>query len=472
MSDRERRSARERVLILGAAGRDFHDFNTAFREDPEIDVVAFTAAQIPGIAGRRYPASLAGPLYPDGIPIEDEDRLEEICEQESIDRVVLAYSDLTHEQAMHLASRALSTGADFSVLGPRRTMLPSKRPVVAVSAVRTGCGKSQTSRWLAARLRERGYRVVAIRHPMPYGDLAAQAVQRFGTHEDLDAADCTAEEREEYEPYIEAGAVIYAGVDYAAILEQAEAEADVIVWDGGNNDFPFVEPDVHVVLVDALRPDDVASHHPGETVLRMADLVVINKVDSASNAEVQRATVQVRNLRPEVPILRAASPVVLDDPDAVRDRRVLVVDDGPTLTHGGMSYGAGWVAATAAGAASIVDPRPWAAPAIRDVYAAYPHLSSVLPAVGYGPEQLEALRQTLDDAEADVVVSGTPLDLSRLIEIKKPVVRARYAYQDAGPNALDDWVLAALAPRLEDPSENSLPEGRKQQRANKEEEKT
>jgi predicted GTPase len=455
---------RERVLILGAAGRDFHDFNTVFRSAPEIEVVAFTAAQIPGIAGRRYPPSLAGPLYPDGIPIEDEARLEEICERQAIDRVVLAYSDLTHSEAMHLASRALATGADFCVLGPRATMLRSRRPVVAVSAVRTGCGKSQTSRWLAARLQERGHRVVAIRHPMPYGDLAAQAVQRFASRDDLDAADCTAEEREEYEPYIEAGAVIYAGVDYAAILEQAENEADIVLWDGGNNDFPFVTPDVHVVLVDALRPEHIASHHPGETVLRMADLVVVNKVDSASSADVQLAIEGVRSVRPDVPVLRAASPVTLDDVDAVRDRRVLVVDDGPTLTHGGMPYGAGWVAATAAGASAIVDPRPWAAPAIQEVYAAYPHLGSVLPAVGYGPEQLEALRQTLNDAEADVVVSGTPLDLSRLIEIDKPVVRARYGYADAGPNELDAWVLAALGPRIDEASQETRRERRDRDR--------
>jgi predicted GTPase len=349
---------------------------------------------------------------------------------------------------MHLASRALAVGADWSLLGPRRTMLRSQRPVVAVSAVRTGCGKSQTARWLAARLRSRGHRVVALRHPMPYGDLATQRVQRFASAKDLDAANCTAEEREEYEPYVEAGAVIYAGVDYAAILEQAEAEADVVLWDGGNNDFPFLEPDVHVVLVDALRPDQVDSHYPGETVLRMADLVVINKVDAASSVDVQNLIDAVRVLRPDVPILRAASPVTLDDPDAVRDRRVVVVDDGPTLTHGGMSYGAGWVAATAAGASHIVDPRPWAAPLIQQVYDVYPHLSSVLPAMGYGPDQLEALRQTLNDADADVIVSGSPIDLARLIDLDKPVVRARYGYADAGPDCLDDWVVAALGARL------------------------
>lgn len=435
---------RERVLILGAAGRDFHDFNTVFRDDPSVQVVAFTATQIPGIEGRRYPPSLSGPFHSAGIPIEDEARLEALCREHAVDRVVLAYSDLPHARVMHLASRALATGADFSLLGPRRTMLRSRRPVVAVSAVRTGCGKSQTARWLAARLRERGHRVVALRHPMPYGDLAAERVQRFATRDDLDRARCTAEEREEYEPYVEAGAVIYAGVDYAAILAAAEKEADLLLWDGGNNDFPFLVPDVHVVLVDALRPDQLDTHHPGETVLRMADVVVVNKVDSASSADVGRALDGIRALRPDVPILRAASPVVLDDPARVRDRRVLVVDDGPTLTHGGMAYGAGWVAATAAGAREIVDPRPWATPAIRAVYDAYPHLGAVLPAVGYGPAQLEALRQTLNDAAADVVVSGTPLDLARLIALDKPVVRARYAYADVGPTSLDAWVTNAL----------------------------
>lgn len=421
---------RDRVLILGAAGRDFHNFNVVYRDDPSVEVVAFTAAQIPGIDGRRYPASLAGALYPDGIPIEDEARFEELCAREKIRRVELAYSDLSHAALMHLASRALAAGADWSLLGPRRTMLRAGRPVIAVSAVRTGCGKSQVARWLAAALRERGLRVASLRHPMPYGDLAKQRVQRFAGYADLDAADCTAEEREEYEPYLEMGSVIYAGVDYAAILQDAEKEADVILWDGGNNDFPFVEPDLHLVLVDALRPDQIATHHPGETVLRMADVVVINKVDVAARADVQRAEEGVRALLPEVPIVHAASPVVLDDPDAVRGRRVVVVDDGPTLTHGGMAYGAGWVAANAAGAAEIVDPRPHAAPEIEAVYAKYPHLGRVLPAMGYGAAQRDALAQTLEAAPADVVVSGTPLDLARLLSLTKPVVRARYAYPE------------------------------------------
>jgi predicted GTPase len=438
------KSERERILILGAAGRDFHNFNAVFRDDPDVEVVAFTATQIPGIEGRRYPPQLSGPHHPVGIPILDECELEEICARERVDRVVLAYSDLSHTDAMHLASRALAAGPDFTILGPARTMLRAARPVVAVSAVRTGCGKSQTARWLAGHLRERGLRVASLRHPMPYGDLTRQRVQRFENHADLDAASCTAEEREEYEPYIEAGAVIFAGVDYAAILAEAEQEAQVLLWDGGNNDFPFLAPDLHVVLVDALRPEQLTTHHPGETVLRMADVVVVNKVDSAGREATQRTIGNVRALRPEVPLLRAASPVVLDDPDAVRGRRVVVVDDGPTLTHGGMAYGAGWVAASGAGAAEIVDPRPNAAPLIRAVFQRHPHLERVLPAVGYGREQLAALAQTLDAVEADVIVSGTPLDLARLVPLRLPVIRARYAYADAGEPRLADFVETFL----------------------------
>jgi len=354
--------------------------------------------------------------------------------------VVFAYSDLSHEQVMHLASRALAAGADWSLLGPRRTSLHSALPVIAVSAVRTGCGKSQVSRWISAWLRDRGVRVAVLRHPMPYGVLERQRVQRFATAADLDAADCTAEEREEYEPYVERGSVIFAGVDYAAVLVEAEKEADVVVWDGGNNDFPFVAPDLHIALVDALRPEQTASHHPGETVLRMADVVLVAKVDSAASLDVQRAIDGVRAVRPDVPILRAASPVELDDPAAVHGRRVVVVDDGPTLTHGGMSFGAGWVAAMEAPAAEIIDPRPWAAPAIRDVYRTYPHLERVLPALGYGPEQLEDLRRTLDACDADLIVSGTPLDLARLVSLEKRVVRARYRHADVGEPRLAEFL--------------------------------
>ncbi len=439
--------ARKRVLILGAAGRDFHDFNVVFRDDDAFEVVAFTATQIPGIAGRRYPAGLAGPRYPDGIPIFAEAELEAICARERIDEVVFAYSDVTHAHVMHLASRALAAGASFRLLGPRASMLRAARPVIAVSAVRTGCGKSQIARWLSRRLREQGLRVVALRHPMPYGDLLRERVQRFARREDLDAAECTVEEREEYEPHIAAGNVVYAGVDYAAILARAEAEADLIVWDGGNNDFPFLVPDLHLVIADALRPDQLTTHHPGETVLRMADVVVINKVDSAPAEAARRIAGEVARVNPRATVVRAASPVRLDDPAAVRGRRVVVVDDGPTLTHGGMAFGAGFVAAERAGAGEIVDPRPFADPALAELFARYAHLGKVLPAVGYDAEQLGALAATLERADADVVVSGTPIDLARLIQIGKPIVRARYEFAGAGEPTLgslvDDFVRRA-----------------------------
>ncbi|MCP5060010.1 MAG: GTPase [bacterium] len=420
---------RIRTVILGAAGRDFHDFNVLYRDDPAVEVVAFTATQIPGIAGRCYPPELAGERYPNGIAIEAEADLETICRAQEVQRVVFAYSDVPHAHVMHLASRAIACGADFVIPGPQRTMLEARCPVLAVSAVRTGCGKSQTARFAVGRLRGAGFRVAAIRHPMPYGDLLAQQVQRFATRADLDSARCTMEEREEYEPYIEAGAVVFAGVDYAAIVAAAEAEAEVIVWDGGNNDFPFVRPDLHIVLVDALRPDQVTTHHPGEAVARMADVVVVNKACTASPQQVSRAVAEARALCPDTPVLRAASPVRLDDPARVRGRRVVVVDDGPTLTHGGMAWGAGFRAAVAAGA-QVVDPRLGSAPEIRAVFDAYPHLGDVLPAMGYGEAQLEALRRTLEATDAELVVAGTPVDLAALIPLRIPVVRARYAYED------------------------------------------
>jgi predicted GTPase len=434
-----------RVLILGAAGRDFHDFNVVYRTDPEVRVVAFTAAQIPGIAGRRYPPSLAGPLYPDGIPIEDEADLEAICRREQVSQVVFAYSDLSHEEVMHRASRALAAGADFVLLGPHRTMLRAQRPVIAISAVRTGCGKSQTARWLGRRLREQGLRIAVLRHPMPYGDLGLERVQRFATLADLDTAACTLEEREEYEPHLAAGNVVFAGVDYAAILAVAQTEADVLVWDGGNNDFPFLRPDLHVVLTDALRPTHATHYHPGEAVLRMADVVVIAKTDAASVADVERAVDEARAVNPRATLVRAASPVHLDNPEAVRGRRVLVVEDGPTLTHGSMSYGAGFVAATRAGVAQIVDPRPYAAPALRAIFTQYPHLGPVLPAVGYDPMQIAALRDTIDAANVDVVVAATPINLTAIMHLRTPVVRARYEYADAGEPTLGGIVDAFLA---------------------------
>jgi predicted GTPase len=441
-------SGRRRVLICGAAGRDFHDFNVVFRGDPAVEVVAFTAAQIPGIAKRRYPPPLAGPLYPAGIPIEPEADLEALCRRSGVEEVVFAYSDVSHAHVMHVASRALACGADFGLLGPERTMLASRRPVIAVSAVRTGCGKSQTARWIARRLRARGLRVAALRHPMPYGDLAAERVQRFATRSDLDAAACTIEEREEYEPYVELGCPVFAGVDYAAILAEAEVEGDVLLWDGGNNDFPFLRPGLHVVLADALRPGDVDTHHPGEAVARMADVLVVTKVDAASREQVAAVEAALRRLAPETPILRAASPVRLDDPEAVRGKRVVVVDDGPTLTHGGMRYGAGFVAAVAAGAAEIVDPWAGAAPLLRRVREAYPHLGKVVPALGYAPAERRALQETLDAARADVIVAGTPVDLAALLELRLPVVRARYEYAEASEPGLGARVDAFLASAL------------------------
>lgn len=437
----------ERVVLLGAAGRDFHDFNVCYREDPSVRVVAFTASQIPGIAGRRYPPELAGPSYPEGIPIEDESDLEAICAREGVDRVVFAYSDVPHEHVMHAASRSLAAGADFTCLGPDRTMLSSSRPVIAVSAVRTGCGKSQIARWIASRLVERGLAAAAIRHPMPYGDLQAQRAQRFATHDDLDAADCTVEEREEYEPYLELGVPIFAGVDYAEILARAESEADVIVWDGGNNDFPFLRPDLHLVLVDALRPHQVATHHPGETCLRMADLIVVNKVDAASSADVRAAVEAAQRLNPDAPILRARSPVRLDDPGAVVGRRVLVVEDGPTITHGGMGYGAGWVAAVDAGAAELVDPRASATPEIAAVFDRHPHIGRVLPAMGYGEAQQRALRETILASNAEVVVAGTPIDLDKLLALDRPVVRARYRFEEDAQPGLGEAIDAFLERR-------------------------
>ncbi len=438
-----------RVLILGAAGRDFHDFNVVYRHDPDVRVVAFTAAQIPGIGGRRYPPSLAGPLYPDGIPIEDEAQLEMLCRREAVSEVVFAYSDLSHEEVMHRASRALAVGADFVLLGPERTTLQASRPVIAISAVRTGCGKSQTARWVGARLRGRGLRLAVLRHPMPYGDLERQRVQRFASRADLDAAGCTAEEREEYEPHLACGHVVFAGVDYADILAAAQQEAEILLWDGGNNDFPFLRPDLHIVLSDALRPGQATRYHPGETVLRMADVVLVSKVDAAAVADVERIVDEARAVNPGAVIVRGASPVRLEDPAAVRGRRVLVVEDGPTLTHGGMSHGAGFVAATRGGAAEILDPRRHAAPGVRAIYQRFPHIGRVLPAVGYDAEQLAALRETIDASGAEVVVAATPVDLASLANLRTPVVRARYEYADAGEPTLgsivDAFVERALA---------------------------
>jgi len=434
----------KRIVICGAAGRDFHDFNTVYRDDGETQVVAFTATQVPGIDRRRYPASLAGPRYPDGIPIVPEAELEALCRRERVDTVVFAYSDVSHEEVMHVASRALAAGCSFALPGPRATMLAARRPVVAISAVRTGCGKSQTARHLAGVLQARGLRVAVTRHPMAYGNLELQRVQEFRSATDLDAARCTVEEREEFEPHIEAGHAVFAGVDYAAVLAAAERYGDVIVWDGGNNDFPFFVPTVHVVVCDALRPDQLTTHHPGEAVLRMADVVVVNKVDAAPAADVARLQAAISRIVPGVPVVRAASPVRLDDPERLRGRRVLVVEDGPTLTHGGMAFGAGLAAARALAGVEIVDPHAGAAPEIARVYAQYPHIGPVLPATGYGEAQLAALRATINASDAEVVLAATPIDLARLGGIAKPIVRARYGYADAGTPTLADVVLRRL----------------------------
>ncbi len=442
--DGDARKDSRRVVILGAAGRDFHNFNTVFRDDPASIVVAFTAAQIPGIANRVYPPVLAGLRYPAGIPILPEAQLEDLCRAQRIDQVVFGYSDVTHAQVMHLASRALSVGADFILFGPHRTMLSATRPVIAVSGLRTGCGKSPISRWLAMRIRAAGRRVAVIRHPMPYGNLALERVQRFASMDDLAAAGCTIEEREEYEPHIAAGNLVFAGVDYAAILRAAEAEAELLIWDGGNNDFPFIRPDLHIGVADALRPDQVTTHHPGETVARMADILVANKADAAAPSEVTALIERLRAVNPRATIIRGHLPVQLDDPDAVRGRRVLVVEDGPTLTHGGMSYGAGAVAALAAGAAELVDPRDSAAPDLLPVFRGHPHLGTVLPAMGYSAAQQRALAQTIEASTAELVVSATPIDLAALLAISKPLVRARYAFAEDPATPLSALVDAFL----------------------------
>jgi predicted GTPase len=438
---------RRRIVIVGAAGRDFHNFNTVYRDDPNVEVVAFTAAQIPGIAGRRYPPELAGPLYPDGIAILPEQELDALCRDARVERVVFSYSDVAHAEVMHVASRALAAGADFELLGPGRTMLACARPVIAVSAVRTGCGKSQVSRRIAAHLVARGWRVAVVRHPMPYGDLRRQRCQRFASMADLARERCTNEEREEYEPHIAAGHVVYAGVDYRDVLQAAEREADAIVWDGGNNDFPFFRPDLHVCVVDALRPDQLDTHHPGEAALRMADVVIVNKVDAAP-AAAAGIEAAVRHIRPEASILRAASPVRLDLPADLRGRRAVVVEDGPTITHGGMAHGAGYAAARAHGI-EPVDVRGVAAPAIRAVLAQYPHIGPVLPALGYDGPQLLALRDTINAAPADFVIAATPLNLAALLACDKPIVRAYYGYADAGTPTLTE-VLDRFLDRTKD----------------------
>jgi len=432
-----------RVLIMGAAGRDFHNFNVVYRDDQRYEVVAFTATQIPFIDDRLYPASLAGERYPNGIPIHDESELTRLIRDLRVDDVVFAYSDVSHLHVMHKASEALAAGANFILLGPNETMLEADVPVVAVCAVRTGSGKSQTTRAIARTLREAGKRVVAVRHPMPYGDLEAQRVQRFATLEDLDRFDTTIEEREEYEPHITSGTVIYAGVDYGDILRQAQAECDVLIWDGGNNDLPFYRPTVHVVVADPLRAGHETAYHPGEANLRMADVIVINKMDSASIEQVNALLETIHEVNPRATIVKANSRVTVDDPEAIRGKRVLVVEDGPTLTHGEMKFGAGVVAARAHGATEIVDPRPWAIGTIDETFRKY-DVGPVLPAMGYSDVQLEEMAKIIDAVDADVVVVGTPIDLRRVIEIRKPAVRVRYELEvlPGSPSLVD--VLAPV----------------------------
>jgi predicted GTPase len=425
------------VVIAGAAGRDFHNFNVAFRGRDDVRVVAFTATQIPDIEGRVYPAELAGPGYPDGIPIVAEEELADLVAREEVDEVVFAYSDVTHEHVMHVGSTSLAAGADYVLLGPRSTELRSRKPVVAICAVRTGSGKSQTTRHVAAVLRGAGKRVAVLRHPMPYGDLTKQAVQRFERYEDLDAADVTIEEREEYEPHLAEGNIVFAGVDYAAILERAEQEADVIVWDGGNNDTPFIHPDLHIVVVDPHRAGHELRYHPGEQNLRMADVCVVNKVDTAPPEGVEAVIESIRSANPKAKIVRAASPFVVEqDTHQISGKRVLAIEDGPTLTHGEMSYGAAVLAAKQGGAAELVDPRPFAVGSIKETFARYPHLTELLPAMGYGRKQMEELRETIERSDADLVLIGTPIDLRRVIELDKPALRVTYRLQELGEPTL------------------------------------
>jgi len=428
---------KKKVIIMGAAGRDFHNFNVYFRNSDAYEVAAFTATQIPGIEERVYPTELAGPSYPKGIPIYPEEKLPELIKQQDIDEVVFAYSDVSHEYVMHKASAALASGADFRLMGPKTTMLKAKVPVVAVGAVRTGSGKSQTSRQVAKILKSKGLRVAAIRHPMPYGDLRKQIWQRFASYEDLDKHQCTIEEREEYEPHIDNGIIVYAGVDYAEILREAEKEADVIVWDGGNNDMPFYRPDLNIVVADPHRAGHELLYYPGETNIRMANVIIVNKVDTADPAKVKQVKENIKMLNPNATVLDAASPITVDKPELIRGKRVLAIEDGPTITHGSMPYGAAVIIAKNLGASEIVDPRPYAVGSIKEAYKKYPHLGALLPALGYGEKQVAELKETIDRIPCDVVVLGTPIDLRRVITIKQPTVRAKYELKVLGPVSLE-----------------------------------
>jgi len=444
-------SDRTRTVIMGAAGRDFHNFNVYFRNKPEYEVVAFTATQIPGIEGRTYPTGLSGPHYPNGIPILPEEDLPKIIKEKDVDLVVLAYSDISHEEVMHKASLVLADGADFRLMGPKTTMIKSSKPVVSVCAVRTGAGKSTVSRAVCKALKKMYGRVVIVRHPMPYGVLEREICQRFATYDDLKKNECTIEEREEYEPHIDAGNVVYAGVDYEKILHEAEKEADVIVWDGGNNDLPFYKPDVQIVVADPHRAGHELLYYPGETNLRMADIVVINKVDTAARKDVEIVRKNIRRATPEAKIVEGASEIHVEDPKLVRGKRVVAIEDGPTVTHGGMKEGVGAIAARKLKAKQLVDPRPYAVGSIKTVYQKYPHLGKVLPAMGYGQKQVRELEQTIAAVKCDTLVMGTPIDLRRIMTLTKPAVRVRYEIREVTKPTLEE-LLHSMPIKLAQPS--------------------
>lgn len=434
---------RTKVIIMGAAGRDFHNFNVFFRDNSDYEVVAFTAAQIPGISGRSYPRQLAGRLYGKNIPIYPEEKLSQVIKENSIDQVILAYSDLSHETVMQKASLVLAAGADFRLMGTKSTMLSSKKPVISVCAVRTGSGKSPTSQKLVDILKEKGIKVVVVRHPMPYGDLLKQECQRFASMEDCVKNECTIEEREEYEPYICCGTVVYSGVDFAKVLEAAQDEADIIIWDGGNNDIPFFKPDLHIVIADPHRPGHELTYYPGEVNVRLADVVIVNKVDSARKEDVETVIRNVRSINNNARIIKANSAISVKDPDAIKKKRVIVVEDGPTLTHGGMSYGAGIIAAKKFGAKEIIDPRPYAVGSIHTVFQDFPHIGAVLPAMGYSSDQIKELEDTINASDCDIVIAGTPIDLGRLLKLNKPVIRVRYTIEEVDgtlDEIIDEWL--------------------------------
>ncbi|KUK50213.1 MAG: Cobalamin synthesis protein P47K [candidate division TA06 bacterium 32_111] len=429
---------KQNIIIMGAAGRDFHNFNVFFRNNDDYHVAAFTATQIPDIAGRKYPAELSGIQYPEGIPIFPEEDLPTLIQRYNIDQVILAYSDLPHQYVMERASIVLAAGADFRLMGTRNTMLKAQVPVVSVCATRTGSGKSQTTRKVTQILKEMGKKVVVIRHPMPYGDLTKQIWQRYENYSDLDRYQCTIEEREEYEPHLDLGNIVYAGVDYGEILKRAEEEADIIVWDGGNNDMPFYQPDLHIVVTDPHRVGHEKSYYPGAVNLRMADIVVINKIDTANSENIAQLRTNIHLLAPEAILIEAASPIQVDQAETIRGKKVIVIEDGPTLTHGEMQFGAGVVAAQKYGAKEIIDPRPYAVGSIKETYQKFPHIGALLPAMGYGPEQTKELEATINNSDAELVIIGTPIDLSRVMKIDKAYVRVRYELQEIGKPDLQE----------------------------------